>query len=209
MERGTPFALAHRFLQTGPFRPAQRRAPGPRPRVRRLGTVPGVGVPMVLLSGTPRRRSGRRVRRRTADGRAVTDARRRPTPGAGSSTRAHGTTYYWATFAAAAREAPPRLRPVRVLPLRRRHRRRPRRPPRSTCARRRSPTSGEPVLRRPRRRRLRRRPVLEAVVHTVRAFGIDPDCFEPLPPLDDDGPDRRRPTRPGTTCSTTWTGRRR
>ena len=28
MERGTPFALAHRFFQTGPFRPAQRRPRG-------------------------------------------------------------------------------------------------------------------------------------------------------------------------------------
>ena len=51
MERGTPFALAHRFLQTGPFRPANvdRRAPGLV--FVGSGTVPGVGVPMVLLSG--------------------------------------------------------------------------------------------------------------------------------------------------------------
>ena len=30
LERGTPFSLSHRFLQTGPFRPAnvERRAPG-------------------------------------------------------------------------------------------------------------------------------------------------------------------------------------
>jgi len=51
MERGTPFGLSHRFLQTGPFRPAnaERRAPG----LYFVGssTVPGVGVPMVLLSG--------------------------------------------------------------------------------------------------------------------------------------------------------------
>ena len=51
MERGAPFALAHRFLQTGPF-----RTPNTDPRVPGLvlvgmGTVPGVGVPMVLLSG--------------------------------------------------------------------------------------------------------------------------------------------------------------
>jgi len=51
MERGTPFALSHRFLQTGPFRPAnvERRAPGLV--FAGSGTVPGVGVPMVLLSG--------------------------------------------------------------------------------------------------------------------------------------------------------------
>ena len=51
MERGTPFGLSHRFLQTGPFRPSnvERRMPG----VFFVGssTVPGVGVPMVLLSG--------------------------------------------------------------------------------------------------------------------------------------------------------------
>ncbi|HEX2848972.1 MAG TPA: FAD-dependent oxidoreductase, partial [Acidimicrobiales bacterium] len=51
MERGTPFALSHRFFQSGPFRPANvdRRAPG----LVLVGssTVPGVGVPMVLLSG--------------------------------------------------------------------------------------------------------------------------------------------------------------
>ena len=49
--QGTPFALAHRFFQTGPFRPGnvERRAPG----LFFVGsaTVPGVGVPMVLVSG--------------------------------------------------------------------------------------------------------------------------------------------------------------
>ena len=36
MERGTPFALAHRFLQTGPFRPGNVERRGARPGVRRL-----------------------------------------------------------------------------------------------------------------------------------------------------------------------------
>ena len=51
MERGTPFALSHKFLQTGPFRPGnlERRAPGLV--FTGSGTVPGVGVPMVLVSG--------------------------------------------------------------------------------------------------------------------------------------------------------------
>ncbi|MDP1819148.1 MAG: phytoene desaturase family protein [Acidimicrobiales bacterium] len=51
MERGTPFALAHTFRQTGPFRPGnlERRAPGLV--FTGSGTVPGVGVPMVLVSG--------------------------------------------------------------------------------------------------------------------------------------------------------------
>lgn len=51
MERGTPFALAHTFRQTGPFRPnnVDPRVPG----LVFVGssTVPGVGVPMVLVSG--------------------------------------------------------------------------------------------------------------------------------------------------------------
>jgi phytoene desaturase len=51
MERGTPFALAHTFRQTGPFRPANvdRRVPGLV--FAGSSTVPGVGVPMVLISG--------------------------------------------------------------------------------------------------------------------------------------------------------------
>jgi phytoene desaturase len=51
MERGTPFSLAHTFLQTGPFRPnnVNRRAPGLV--FVGSGTVPGVGIPMVLLGG--------------------------------------------------------------------------------------------------------------------------------------------------------------
>lgn len=51
MERGTPFALSHHFFQTGPFRPSNvdRRAPGLV--FTGSGTLPGVGVPMVLVSG--------------------------------------------------------------------------------------------------------------------------------------------------------------
>ncbi|MGH9157173.1 MAG: phytoene desaturase family protein [Acidimicrobiales bacterium] len=51
MERGTPFALSHRFFQSGPFRPnnVSRKVPGVA--FVGSGTVPGVGVPMVLLSG--------------------------------------------------------------------------------------------------------------------------------------------------------------
>ncbi|HET9692544.1 MAG TPA: phytoene desaturase family protein [Acidimicrobiales bacterium] len=51
MERGTPFALSHRFLQTGPFRPGNvdKRVPGLV--LVGSGTQPGVGVPMVLASG--------------------------------------------------------------------------------------------------------------------------------------------------------------
>ena len=51
MERGTPFALAHRFFQSGPFRPANVRRRAPGLVFAGSGTVPGVGVPMVLVSG--------------------------------------------------------------------------------------------------------------------------------------------------------------
>lgn len=51
MAAGTPFALAHTFPQTGPFRPrnVDRRAPGLV--FAGSGTTPGVGIPMVLISG--------------------------------------------------------------------------------------------------------------------------------------------------------------
>ena len=49
MERGTPFAAAHTFGQTGPFRPRNRW--GENVVFAGSGTHPGVGVPMVLISG--------------------------------------------------------------------------------------------------------------------------------------------------------------
>ena len=51
LERGTPFSLSHRFRQTGPFRPGNvdRRVPGLV--FTGSATVPGVGVPMVMVSG--------------------------------------------------------------------------------------------------------------------------------------------------------------
>jgi len=51
MREGTPFALAHTFLQTGPFRPSNRERRVPGLMFAGSGTVPGVGVPMVLISG--------------------------------------------------------------------------------------------------------------------------------------------------------------
>lgn len=81
MERGTPFALAHRFFQSGPFRPnnVDRRLPG----VVHVGsgTVPGVGVPMVLLSG--------RLAADRVDELAASRSSRRPRwrPGAGRQMR--------------------------------------------------------------------------------------------------------------------------
>ena len=49
MERGSPFASAHSFVQTGPFRPGNRW--GENVVFTGSGTQPGVGVPMVLISG--------------------------------------------------------------------------------------------------------------------------------------------------------------
>jgi phytoene desaturase len=51
LSEGTPFSLSHRFFQSGPFRP--RNTDGRAPGLVFVGgaTVPGVGVPMVLMSG--------------------------------------------------------------------------------------------------------------------------------------------------------------
>ncbi len=49
MERGAPFASAHSFFQTGPFRPGNMW--GENVVFTGSGTQPGVGVPMVLISG--------------------------------------------------------------------------------------------------------------------------------------------------------------
>jgi len=51
MAQGTPFALAHTFAQTGPFRPANVSKELPGLFFAGSNTVPGVGVPMVLISG--------------------------------------------------------------------------------------------------------------------------------------------------------------
>ena len=49
LERGAPFAAAHSFGQTGPFRPSNLW--GDNVVFTGSGTQPGVGVPMVLVSG--------------------------------------------------------------------------------------------------------------------------------------------------------------
>jgi phytoene desaturase len=51
MAAGTPFAAAHTFRQTGPFRPANLHPTLPNVVFVGSGTQPGVGVPMVLISG--------------------------------------------------------------------------------------------------------------------------------------------------------------
>ncbi|GAB3822854.1 phytoene desaturase family protein [Tessaracoccus terricola] len=51
MAAGTPFALAHTFPQTGPFRPRNVERSVPGLVFAGSGTTPGVGIPMVLISG--------------------------------------------------------------------------------------------------------------------------------------------------------------
>ena len=51
MAAGTPFSLAHTFAQTGPFRPRNVDKRVPRLVFAGSGTTPGVGIPMVLVSG--------------------------------------------------------------------------------------------------------------------------------------------------------------
>ena len=51
MEQGAPFASAHTFFQTGPFRPRNMAAGIENVVFAGSGTQPGVGVPMVLISG--------------------------------------------------------------------------------------------------------------------------------------------------------------
>lgn len=51
MTAGTPFALAHTFSQTGPFRPANLVRGVDNAVLAGGSTVPGVGVPTALLSG--------------------------------------------------------------------------------------------------------------------------------------------------------------
>ena len=48
---GTPFAAAHSFFQTGPFRPSNLHPTLSNVVFVGSGTQPGVGVPMVLISG--------------------------------------------------------------------------------------------------------------------------------------------------------------
>ncbi|MDN4521169.1 MULTISPECIES: phytoene desaturase family protein [Mycolicibacterium] len=51
MASGTPFALAHTFAQTGPFRPANTVRGIDNVVLAGSSTVPGVGVPTAILSG--------------------------------------------------------------------------------------------------------------------------------------------------------------
>ena len=157
MERGTPFALAHTFLQTGPFRPNNVDARVPGLVFVGSSTLPGVGVPMVLVSGrlaaervdeyavepamtavvplrrgADRRAAGRPVgtsdhgadARPRADEHGDARAELRALPRAEPEVRDDLLLEH---EGAADGQAAPRLGAVRVLPLRRRRRRRPHR----------------------------------------------------------------------------------
>ncbi len=69
---GTPFALSHSFGQTGPFRPPMVEPRAPGLFFAGAGTVPGVGVPMVLISG---RLAARRAAEYLGDSGAVVPGR--------------------------------------------------------------------------------------------------------------------------------------
>jgi phytoene desaturase len=63
MAAGTPFAAAHSFWQTGPFRPGNLHSTLDNVVFVGSGTQPGVGVPMVLISG---KLAAQRITRRAA-----------------------------------------------------------------------------------------------------------------------------------------------
>ncbi|AKS35077.1 phytoene desaturase family protein [Mycolicibacterium goodii] len=87
MVAGTPFALAHTFGQTGPFRPGNTVRGIANAVLAGSSTVPGVGVPTALLSGRlaadritgpVERTRGRRII--TTDPEAATADRKAPMP---------------------------------------------------------------------------------------------------------------------------------
>src|SRR3712207_8759504 len=90
MAAGTPFALAHTFGQTGPFRTPTLPRRGPENVVLAGSSVqPGVGVPMVVISGrlAAERITGPVQRRRRRTGRCrCRSGRPAWTPGSGEHT---------------------------------------------------------------------------------------------------------------------------
>ncbi|MFB8003945.1 phytoene desaturase family protein [Nocardia sp. NPDC056000] len=70
MAAGSPFALAHTFAQTGPFRPANMIRGLDNVVLAGGSTVPGVGIPPVLISGrlAADRVTGHRQRKTSAVG---------------------------------------------------------------------------------------------------------------------------------------------
>ncbi|MDG4763149.1 phytoene desaturase family protein [Solwaraspora sp. WMMD406] len=81
MAAGTPFAAAHSLFQTGPFRPGNLHPTLENVVFVGSGTQPGVGVPMVLISGklAAGRITGGPATDRRTDGRSFGWPIRRPT----------------------------------------------------------------------------------------------------------------------------------
>ena len=201
MEQGTPFALAHTFFQTGPFRPNNVNKKVPGLVFTGSSTLPGVGVPMVLVSGKLAAQRVEQYARRAADGersavvaqpRDPADAdhpvapdraghpRRelRAVPRVQQAPRHHVLLVHQGPVEG---EAASRARVVRVRPIRRRHRRR---DPVAGRARRADQGCAAAALADFGDRFFADLdvgrsddPVLKAVVHTVRAFDIDTEAF--------------------------------
>ncbi len=192
MERGTPFALAHTFLQTGPFRPANvastrprawcspARAPCPA-SASRWCSCPACWRP----SGSARCCRERAAVRRCA-GSVTLDASyrlcraRQPAP-------RHDVLLVDARAAPA--EAPPRVGALRVLPVRRRHRRRPRRRPGRRRGRRRSTDLGDRFFADLAAGSVRRPGARGRRAHRAGLRPSTPTCFRRFLALDGDGPD--------------------
>ena len=206
MERGTPFALSPPVPPDRPVPPGERRAPGPGPRVRRLGhPCPAWACPMVLLSGrlAAERVDGAGVSRRDRD-----HARGSATRGAGSST---GARHHLLLVdpGAAPGQAPPRARRLRLLPPRRRHRRRPRRHGVAGRAGRGARRLRRPVLRRPRAGDGPTTTVLAGRGPHRPALRHRPRLLPALPAVDGHGPHRRPLRDVGRPAAATWTARPR
>ena len=209
MAAGTPFALAHTFAQTGPFRPAnvERRVPGLF--FAGSGTVPGVGVPMVLISG---KLAAARVGELSTG--AVVGERVVPRSSEGyrrcaQLTWQYGTTYFWGAVLLPRRQ---RKHVYAVYALCRladdivdlpgalgdsAARGRP-----SVC------TASQQRFRAALVDRGSDDPVLAAVAHTVTTCGIEPECFDRF--FSAMAMDLTVTSyEPGRTCAATWRARQR
>ena len=204
MERGAPFALSHRFLQTGPFRPnnVDKRVPGLV--FVGSGTVPGRGRAHRAAVGP----SGRRTRGARLRGRPDGDHPRgqlRALPAAEQAPRHHlllvdpaaarGSSAPTSTPSTASAATPTTSSTTSA-------------PVAGRGARRRPGRLRRPLLHRPRRRPQRRPGAQGRRAHRP---GLRPRCRPPserfLRSMTMDL-DRRLATRPTTTCSATWTARR-
>ena len=113
MERGTPFALSHRFLQTRSVPARQPRATGARAW---CSSAPAPCPASACRWCWSRAMLAARAASTRLDVGSIDDRSRSRSRYAACRelNQRYGTTYYWATFAAAAGEAPPRVGAVRA-----------------------------------------------------------------------------------------------